>query len=300
VPTVEVLIVSYNARDLLADCLRSLAQHLPTEGAGQVSVRVLDNASSDGSSEMIASLFPSVALECSPENLGFAQANNRLVNSSRSDYVMLLNPDTRWCEDLVTPLLKALQDSPQAVAVGPRLEWPDGRRQPSAQRFPTLSYEFAVAIQHMRYARLLRPLWDVDRVVNKVECLDMDLSRRQVTPSLWATCWLMRRTDLATLGLFDERYATYDEDVDFCRRMHARGRTFIYEPRVTLIHVGGGSSSPSVKQGLVRRGRHLYYKLHHGRTAAFAYASVLPALLRIDGACARLARRLVTTRRARA
>jgi N-acetylglucosaminyl-diphospho-decaprenol L-rhamnosyltransferase len=290
-PSVEVLIVSYNARELLADCLKSIITHKPDPNVAHLTVRVLDNGSSDGSAEMIARQFPAVSLERARYNLGFARASNHLANSSTADYLLLLNPDTRWTRDLVEPLIEALSDSPLAVAVGPRLEWPDGTPQPSAQRFPTLGYELAVIIRGTHCARLVRRLWDVDRLINHIEWQEIDWSCRQAVPSLWATCWLMRRQDVAALGLFDERYVTYDEDLDFCRRMNARGRTCVYEPRVALVHVGGGSSDESVKGELMRRGRRLYYSLHQGRGAAFMYGRGLPALRRLHAAQARLRRR---------
>ena len=275
-PTVEVLIVSYNTRDLLADCLASIEEHKPAPSVAGLTVRVLDNGSSDGSAE-VAEQFQGVVVERANENLGFARANNILAASSDADYLMLLNPDTRWREDIVAPLLDVLRSHPRAVAAGPRLEWRDGTRQFSAQNFPTIWYEFAVAIRGTRWQRLVRPFWTVEKTIERVERRNLDLSGPHETPSLWAACWLMRRADIEVFGLFDERYVTYDEDLDFCRRINARGRTFVYEPRVGLTHVGGQSSSETVRRELLRRGRRRYYRTHHGPAAAFVYAKVLPA-----------------------
>jgi GT2 family glycosyltransferase len=300
VTTIEALIVSYNARELLASCLGSIEQHMPDASVAEMSVRILDNGSSDGSPEMVADRFPWVSIERWTENRGFARANNHLAMSSRADYVMLLNPDTRWTEDLVEPLLDALVQTPRAVAAGPCLIWPDGRRQPSAQRFPTLAYELALTLQQTPYARLLRRLWDVEQVIAGIEMVAMEASTRVETQSLWATCWMMRRRDIKALGLFDERFVMYDEDLDFCWRMKGRGRTFVYEPRVRLVHVGGGSSTVSVKHHLTRRSRYVYYRLHHGRAAAFLYARALPAVLRLDATRSRLTSRWIRGHRSSA
>ena len=105
---------------------------------------------------------------------------------------------------------------------------------------------------------------------------------------------MMRRRDIEALGLFDERFVTYDEDLDFCRRMDGRGAIRLRrEPRVKLVHVGGGSSTASVKHDLTRRSRYVYYRLHQGRAAAFIYARALPAVLRMDAARSRLTSRWV-------
>ena len=281
-PTVDVLIVSYNGRDLLADCLESIERYPPEPSVAAVNVRVLDNASSDGTLAMIKDRFPEVSLEIVPDNLGFARANNRLVASSDADYLMLLNPDTRWKGDVIGPLLMLLRQSPEAIAVGPRLDWPDGTRQLSAQDFPSISYELALLMSTTSWGRVVGRVWNFGEKVRSVERPDISTSQPSETPSLWATCWLARRSDIAAVGLFDERYVTYDEDLDFCRRMRDRGRVFVYEPRITVTHVGGGSSSPDAKAALMQRGRYLYYARHHGRAAAFMYRRVLPALATID------------------
>jgi GT2 family glycosyltransferase len=290
-PTVDVLILSYNTRELLADCLASIRQHKPDPSVAEVRVRVLDNDSSDGSPEMVERSFPEVEVVRSGDNVGTARANNRLAETSDAGYVMLLNSDTRWTEDVVGPLLRTLEESPRAVVVGPRMDWPDGRRQPSAQRFPTPAYELAGAIRGRLWARLLRPFLDVEQVIEHVERPDIDLSQPSETPTMWATCWLMRRSDVEAFGLFDERFFSYDDDIDFARRMSARGRTFVYDPRVRITHIGGGSSTESKKTELTQAGRRLYYRLHHGRLAAFLFAHALPAFRRADALGTRITRR---------
>ena len=103
---------------------------------------------------------------------------------------------------------------------------------------------------------------------------------------LWATCWLMRQRDAAALGLFDETYVTYDEDLDVCRRLHDAGRAVALVPDVVLTHIGGRSSTPAEKLRMMRRGRARYYRKHHGVMASAAYRVGIGTLQR-----ARLARR---------
>jgi GT2 family glycosyltransferase len=274
--TVDVLIVSYNSRDYLAACLSSLNRHLPGDGGPQVRVRVLDNASSDGSADMVAASFPDVELVRSDRNLGFAGANNRLVAVSDADHVLLLNPDTVFSEDVVTPLCRVLESDPRIALVGPRLVYPDGTPQPSGERLPSLRYELACNLHGTKADRLLRPLIDLQATIAATRELHLDagIAPRPVE-SLWATCWLVRTADAQLYGPFDERFTTYDEDVDLCRRLADDGRLAVYVGAVSLVHAGGASSDPAGKQRLMRSGRRRYYRRHGGLPAALAYRAIL-------------------------
>lgn len=291
-PKVDVLILSYNTRELLAACLASIPEHKPDATVAEVRVRVLDNGSTDGSQEMVERSFPDVKLVRAGENLGTSRAINLLTTDCDADYVMKLDSDTRFTEDVVGPLMRTLEETPRAAVAAPRLEWPDGRRQPSAQRFPTLTYELACAIRGRLWGRVARPFWDVDQTIEHVERHEIDLSKPSETATVWGACWLTRRSDLESLGFFDERFFCYDDDIDFARRMSKRGRTCVYDPRVRLTHVGGGSSAGSKKTKLTQAGRRMYYRVHHGRLAALLFAYALPAFTRADAFRARLTRRL--------
>lgn len=274
--TVDVLIVSYNSRDYLATCLASLDRHGPGDAGPRVRIRVLDNASSDGSADMVAGSFPHVELVRSDRNLGFAGANNRLVASSDAEHVLLLNPDTVFTEDVVTPLLSVLESDPRIALVGPRLVYPDGTAQPSGERLPSLRYELACNLHGTKADRLLRPLIDLPAIIAATRELHLDEgSVPRAVESLWATCWLIRTVDAGRYGPFDERFTTYDEDVDLCRRLADDGRLAVYVPSVALVHVGGASSDPARKRRLMRSGRGRYYRRHGGLAAALAYRAIL-------------------------
>src|SRR4051812_9173213 len=115
-PTVDVLIVSFNTKDVLRDALVSVFEHPPPAAVAELRVSVLDNASDDGSADMVAEEFPQVRLIRSDVNLGFGRANNRLAATSDADYVLLLNSDILLREDVIAPLLWALEDDPRIVA----------------------------------------------------------------------------------------------------------------------------------------------------------------------------------------
>jgi GT2 family glycosyltransferase len=275
-PTVDVLIVSYNTRDYLAACLDSLMRHTPPDSGPQVRVRVFDNASSDGSADMVARSFPDVSLVASGRNVGFAAANNRLVADSGADYVMLLNPDTLLTQDIITPLWRIVESDGEIAVAGPRLNNSDGSLQPSSERLPSLRYELACSFHGTKLDRLLRPFVDFSATIRDTREANIPMSTASRTVEfLWATCWLLRTSDARHYGPFDERFTMYDEDLDLCRRLSDDGRLAFYVPSVSVIHVGGASSDPRRKQRLMRVGRRRYYRRHGGISQALAFSAIV-------------------------
>ncbi len=273
---VDVLIVSYNARDHLAACLDSLARHRPRGEGPTQRVHVLDNGSSDGSADLVASRFPDVSLLRSKANLGFARASNQLVAASGAEYVLLLNPDTILTEDVITPLWRVLESDARIALAGPQLVYPDGTPQPSGERLPDLRYELACNLHGTKADPLLRPLLDLPAVIAATREAHLREAREpRVVEFLWATCWLLRTVDAVRYGPFDERFTTYDEDADLCRRLVDDGRSAYLVPTVSLVHVGGASSDPERKRRLMRSGRARYYRRHGGLSSALAYRTIV-------------------------
>jgi N-acetylglucosaminyl-diphospho-decaprenol L-rhamnosyltransferase len=280
--TVEALIVSYQTRDLLHQTITTLLEHLPDPSVARLSVAVFDNASDDGSADMVASEFPAVRLVRSEHNVGFAAANNALARTSQAAYLLLLNSDVIVVEDLVAPLLAALDGDPRAVIVGPRLTGRGDTRQHSSQDFPTLRFELARVLHQTRIAARARPILDTTKIIAETRqhgLIDSREPRR--TSFLWATCWLIMRQEVVQHGLFDERYGTYDEDLDFCWRLARRGGTAVYVPGVRLVHLGGSSSNTKTKTAMTRRGRTRYYADHHGRGSEVLYRFAIGALVEL-------------------
>jgi GT2 family glycosyltransferase len=282
-PTVDVLIVSLNTKAALSDTLRTLMAHRPPAGVAELTVKVFDNGSTDGSQEMVRTEFPGVELVVSDHNVGFGAANNHLAAASTADYLLLLNSDVVLERDIVTPLIAALAAHPGAIAAGPRLVYPTGQPQYSAGRLPDLGYEFARVLKGTRLGRLMQPVFDSERAVATVEGRTGSMAPAvHEVDFLWATCWLVRRGDVGQGGLFDEAFAMYDEDLDFCLRARRRGRTLLYLSGVELVHLGGVSSASSeAKARLMRTARRRYYRTHHGRRAAVVYAAGTWALARL-------------------
>jgi GT2 family glycosyltransferase len=282
---VEALIVSYRTRELLRETIMTLLTHAPPSSTVTLSVAVFDNASDDGSADMVASEFPAIRLIRSRENIGFAAANNELARTSDATYLLLLNSDVVVAEDVITTLLDALIADPSAVIAGPRLTSLDGSPQHSSQSFPTARVELARALHGTRVGIALRPLFNTGRIIAQARqhaLLESRVPRR--TEFLWATCWLITREEVQRHGLFDEGYSTYDEDLDFCRRLHERGRSALFVPGAHLVHLGGASSPTSAKTTMMQRGRRRYFDEHTGAVCAFLYRFVVEPLVSIKRA----------------
>jgi GT2 family glycosyltransferase len=274
---VDALIVSFNTRRLLRDCLASLRANGPDDPGIELCISVLDNGSADGSADMVAAEFPDARLIRSSVNLGFAMANNALAATSTASHLLLLNSDTLVRHDVVTPLLRALESDPAVAIAAPRLVYPDGEVQASSERLPTLRFELAREIRGTKLQPLLRPLFDVDAILEEHRRRGLLEERRAHDAEfLWATCWLVRRADFPRGRLFDASFALYDEDLDVCRRVTAGGRRLVYVPDAEIVHLGGQSSVTSAsKRARMRMGRARYYRRHHGAGKALAYRTTV-------------------------
>jgi GT2 family glycosyltransferase len=286
---VEAIIVSYNTHDVLGEMLRSLFRNYPSPDVARFEVTVVDNGSTDGSAEMVATEFPAANLIRLEENLGFGHANNVAALRSTADFLLLMNSDVILRADIVSPLLAAVDEDPKAVLAGPRLIFPDGQVQDSAQCFPTVQFEFALVLSGTRLGRILRPVIDSEAIVQRVR--ERSLTERRVEDRrpqfVWATCWLIRTSIAQSLGLFRAEFPMYDEDLDFCQRAMRSGWSLRYVPCVELVHLGGASSSSTVKALRMASARRRYYRIHRGRVAAAVYRAgmvAVPLLVRLVAA----------------
>jgi N-acetylglucosaminyl-diphospho-decaprenol L-rhamnosyltransferase len=243
-PSLDVVIVSYRCKELLRDCLRSLRDH---PAGGGMTVRVVDNASSDGTAEMVHGEFPEVSLTVAPRNLGFGAASNVAIRAGSAPYVLCLNPDTRVTPGALDRLLDLMDERIKVGISGCRLELEDGSFDYAAKRsFPTpLS-----ALGHFTGLGRQRD-WGALAAYRapEVESGPVD--------AVNGAFMLIRRSALDEVGLFDEGYWMYMEDLDLCYRFAEAGWVTWYEPSVTVIHVKAGSSGP------VRSPR-LNYAFHYG------------------------------------
>jgi len=225
--------VNWNTRDELRECLRSVLSQTDVS----IEVMVVDNASSDGSAEMVRSEFAGrVTLIASENNIGFGAGHNLAIRRSSGRYVFLLNPDGRMLEERVLRKMVDFMDSkPNVGMLGPKITNPDGTLQYSARRFPTM---FAGVFRHPAIGRI----FPNNRFVR--EYMMLDRSHEEVSDVDWLSgaALMVRRETFEQIGLMDERFFMYCEDVDWCRRAHAGGWRVVYFPMTSVQHRIGAAS----------------------------------------------------------
>jgi N-acetylglucosaminyl-diphospho-decaprenol L-rhamnosyltransferase len=229
---VTIVVVSWNTRDLLERCLGSLA---PEVEGGRAEVWVVDNASTDGSPELVRKRFGWAHLIASEENLGFGRAVNLAVRRSTADWIVVANADVALREGALDALLGAAQRDPRAGVVAPRLVLPDGTTQHSVFGFPTVPFMLLVATDAYRLWRGL-----ADRMAMNGY---WDNSRARRVPWAVAAFLLVRRAAWEEVGGFDERQWMYAEDLDLGWRLREAGWATRFEPRAVVDHESAASTS---------------------------------------------------------
>jgi hypothetical protein len=254
----SIVVVSYNGREYLRRCLRSLLEH--TRGL-EYEVVVVDNASQDGSADMVAAEFPSVRLLRRPSNAGLSTALNQGIRLSGGEMVVLMNPDVELRDNPFPAMARYLRDHPEVGIVGPRILDDDGSLQLSCRRFPTFSVVF-----FNRYSLLTR-LFPRNPFSTRYLMTDFDHSGAAEVDWLSLACWMAPRRLFDEVGFLDESYFLYNEDVDFCQRLHRAGRKVVYFPEVSVVHRIGASTSTLPSRSVIERHRSMwrYYRKYMRR-----------------------------------
>lgn len=276
-PAVTVAVVSWNTRDLLRRCLESFA---PEVDRGLVDLWVVDNASTDGSAELVRQEFPWVRLLVSEENLGFGRAANLVAGQTSSDWFAPANADIVVRPGAIERLLETGRRDPGAGAVAPRLVLPDGSTQHSVFAFPTLPYTALLATSAFR---LLPSLGDRYAVPGS-----WDKTRARRVPWAVAAFLLVRRRAWDEVGGFDERQWMYAEDLDLGWRLRRAGWATRYEPRGLVEHDAGSATLKLFGPELAPVWQRSTYGFL-ARRRGVAYARMI-ALLNLVGALPRWAR----------
>lgn len=241
-PAVTVAVVSWNTRTLLADCLRTLAADVE---AGRCEVTVVDNASADGSPDMVEADFPWATSIRSRENLGFGRAVNLAASRSSASWIAPANSDLRLEPGALEALLAAGEADREAAIVAPMLILPDESVQPSIQPFPRL-----------RHAALLRlRVWRLSSRVGERLCLRAYRDPEREGHVDWAAgaFLLVRRTAFDEIGGFDEEQWMYAEDLDLAWRMAQAGWKTRYEPRARVHHEESAATAKVWGDGLMAK-----------------------------------------------
>ena len=245
-PELSVSIVNTNSRDLLLACLESLA-------GSEVEIVVLDNASEDGSADAVCERFPDVRLIAQEFRAGFGANHNTVIRATSGRYVYVLNEDTTaddWAFDRILPYLEA---HPRVAALGPKLVYPNGRRQDSAWRFPTPLVS-AGAVLTLGRVGVKQSRGETPRPVDWV----------------MGAAIVLRRAALEEVGLFDEDFFLYSEEVDLQFRLKRAGWDVHYFPPATVVHHESQFSAaiPERRINEMWRSRHRYWRKHHSGSGA--------------------------------
>ena len=233
-PTLSIIIVSYNTANLIGNCLKSIfeASNITRE------VFVVDNASTDGSSDFIKDNFPSVHLAVNTENVGFAAANNQVLLQCKGKYIFFLNPDTEIMSDTFSEAISFMDANPRIGLAGTKIINPDG----------TLQWSVSYKYPGQRYTAS-----EVSDLPGKIACV--------LGASMIARSKLIKKIE----G-FDEDFFLYGEDQDLCLRMRKMGHVIGYIDSATVIHLGGQSEKDSLSSEVWKKKIHaeyIFYKKHY-------------------------------------
>lgn len=254
---ISIIIVSWNAKGYLDDCLRSIIQETIGHNA---EIIVVDNASSDGSPDMVQKKYPNVTLICSESNLGFAKANNLGIKQSTGKYIFLINSDVTLIKACINQMIAYMEQHSAIGILGPKILDKNGEHQRSCMEYPTLwntfcrTFALDVCFPQSRiFGGFLMTYWphnDVRRVDTLNGCF-----------------WMVNRNALNQVGLLDERFFIYGEDIDWCKRFRAAGWDVVFFPGAQVIHYGGASSSNAPVRFYVEmyRANLQLWKKHHNR-----------------------------------
>jgi GT2 family glycosyltransferase len=254
-PALTIIIVSFNTRPELEDCLTSLVEH---RARVDHEIVVVDNASSDGTAAALRDRWPDVRLIEPGRNVGFAAANNLGIRASAGEFVLLLNSDTLVRAGAIDTLFDQMRRSPEVAAAGPRIVDAGGKAE--------LSFGRQIAPLTEARQKLLTRLHEggVGWANRRVE----RLTRSRQFPD-WASgaCLMVRRCDAVAAGLLDERYFLYAEDVDFCAALRALGKRILFVPEAEIVHLRGRAraSRPIASEQAYRHAHLAFYAKHHPR-----------------------------------
>jgi GT2 family glycosyltransferase len=225
VPSLDISIVSFNSGDFLLQCLKSLDE---IKDEARLNIWVVDNNSTDDSIEQVQKKFPKVNLIQNKENLGFSKANNIALSKFTSEYILILNPDSKILPGTIKHMLNFLDQNPTVGAASCKVEKADGNLDWASHRgFPTpwASFKYYFLKDDSLY-----------------HLTNQDLKKPHEVDSIVGAFFLTRNSVLKKVGLFDERFFMYGEDLDLCYRIKKAGYKVMYVPEVKIIHYKGVSS----------------------------------------------------------
>ena len=277
-PILSVVIVNYNTRDLLQACLKSIEM---SEDAPSLELFVVDNASSDGSPTMVSEQYRWVHLISCDDNRGYAYANNLALKRCRGKYWLLLNPDTVLPPRALRDMVDFLDSHPEAGVAGPKLIRQNGSLDLACRRsFPSPEVSF--------YRMLgLSKLFPKSRRFGRYNMTYLDPDQPAEVDSVVGAFMMVRAAAAKQVGLLDEAFFMYGEDLDWAFRIKKAGWKVLYNPAVVVLHYKGASSRRSPKATTeFYRAMDIFYKKHYAKSTNFAIGCLIVAAIRIKCAYA--------------
>ena len=271
---ISVVIVSYNTRDILPNCLQALFEH--SKGI-DMEVFVVDNNSQDGSADMVKNEYPTVLLMANNQNLGFAAANNQAFPLAKGNYIVLLNPDAYIRPLSIQNSIAFMDKTPDCGLCGGKIISPAGQLEPSARRFPS-------ALSKLLALSGLRGKFPQSAILNYYEFGTFAHDRPQEVDWVPGTFTIVRKKMLDEIGAFDERFYIYYEETDLCMRAKMAGWTIYFIPDAEVTHIGGASSKTRKDKSIENksaqvlifrmRSEWLYYRKNKGVTGLLSSAGI--------------------------
>jgi GT2 family glycosyltransferase len=265
--SISIVIVTWNCKKFIAECLDSLANY---RADPQVEVIVVDNASEDGTLELVRESYRDVVLMPSEENLGFTKGNNVGIRKSSGRYLFLINPDVRVLNGCIAKMIAYMERNTRVGLLGPGMLGADGKSERSYMSRPTLWNLFCRALaldvlfpQSKLFSGYLMPYFD------RKSTIEVDI--------LNGWFWMTRREALDEVGLLDEALFMYADDLDWSKRFHDAGWKVVYFPEAESIHYGGGTTARAPIRFSVemQRADFQYWKKNYGRASQLAYLCIV-------------------------
>jgi len=250
-----VVVVNWNSGERVSRCVRSVFE---SAGDARLEVVIVDNDSEDGSAEAAIAEFPHIRLIQNRDNKGFPAAANQGMRATDSEFVLLINPDAEVVAGTLEGFLKVARDHPRAGAIGALTLNPDGTIYPSARRVPTLVQGF--------FHTTLGPFWPRNPWSRSYRMEEWDRRSERQVDWVSGSSMLLRRAALARVGLFDEAYFMYVEDMDLCTRMSDGGWEVWFSPELEIEHVGGTATAGKRRMTLEHsRSIYIYFVKHRSQ-----------------------------------
>jgi hypothetical protein len=265
-PMISAVIVTWNAKKYVEECLRSLRDNTDVP----IETIVVDNASKDGTNELVKDEFPNIKLIQNEKNLGFAKANNIGISQSHGKYICLVNSDVNVFPGCLRKLIEFMEANPKVGLLGPQMLGPQHDIRRSSSRLPTIWNTFCRALA-------LEKLFPGSRFFGAQLMSDFQHDRTMEVEVLNGWFWVVRREAMEQVGYLDERFFIYGEDIDWCHRFRDAGWRLVFYAEASSLHYGGASSSAAPTRFYIemQRANLQYWKKHHGYGSCFCYCCAI-------------------------